>query len=64
MGIKELINLAVQKDSRFGEQIRYWVLERKKNPDLDWLMHNLERILGREYVKEAAESEINKTITE
>lgn len=64
MGIKELISQAVAKDARFGEQIRYWILERKKSPDLDWLMHNLERILGREYVKEAAESEINKAITE
>ena len=64
MKLKSLINEAVKLDDTFGEKIRYWVLKRKKTPELQWLMEHLERILGVERVKRAAEEEIQaNTIT-
>jgi hypothetical protein len=64
MKLKSLINEAVKLDDAFGEKMRYWVLIRQKTPELQWLMEHLERILGVERVKRAAEEEIQaNTIT-
>ncbi len=60
MKLKNLINEAVRIDSTFGEKMRYWVLKRKKQPDMFWLFNHLERILGADYVAKAAKEEIER----
>lgn len=54
MTIKQLIDEAKAKDAKFKKQIEHRINKRCKVPELDWVMKNLERILGYDYVQEAA----------
>jgi hypothetical protein len=58
MTLKELVKEAMTKDKTFGNKYIYWVIKRKKQPDLDWLIPQLQEVLGYEYVREAAEKHI------
>lgn len=59
MSIKELINEACKQSKQFQFKYEYWVLKRKKKPDLDWIMSNLEEVLGKSYVREQAQAYID-----
>ena len=58
--IKELIEEAYKKSGEFRFKYSYWVIKRKKQPDLNWLMDLLEKALGTEYVREQARKHIEK----
>lgn len=62
MTLKELVELACEKSIHFAAKVQ-WYRERK-NPrkiiDLEWLMPQLEEILGKEFVENAAQEEIEK----
>jgi len=60
MSIKELIKEAKEQSPTFTRKYDYWVSHRKRIPDLDWLMPQLEDILGGQYVRDAAENYIAK----
>lgn len=61
MTIKELIDVARDKDPKFKKQIDHRLNKRKKAPEFDWLMGNLVRILGENYVREQAKRYIEET---
>jgi hypothetical protein len=56
--IKELIQAAMKESPEFEFKYLYWTEQRRKTPDLDWLMSNLQEVLGVEYVREAAKKHI------
>lgn len=60
MTIKDLIQEAINKSPEFSRKAYYWFEYRKRGVDLDWLMINLERVLGKEYVRSAAKAEVEK----
>jgi hypothetical protein len=60
MTVKELVELAYEKDPAFAKKVD-WYRNRtspRKVMDLDWLMPQLEDILGRDFCLDAAEAEI------
>ena len=59
MDIKALIAQARETNETFKFKYDYWTLTRKKQPTLTWLMDLLEDALGREYVREQAQSFID-----
>lgn len=54
MTLNQLITEATSKDEDFKKRMDYWLITRKKTPDLDWIMSHLTSILGRDYVETAA----------
>jgi hypothetical protein len=58
MNIKELIEVAKEKDPKFKKQIEHRLEKRQKAPEFDWLMGKLEAILGKDYIKKAAYAEM------
>jgi hypothetical protein len=64
--LADLIAEAKAKDPFFKRSIEYRINGRKspKPPDLDWLMPQLERILGKSYVKKAANDYVEKLMKE
>jgi hypothetical protein len=60
MTIQELINEASARDPVFAKKISHRLHKRKKVPDFDWLMTQLENILGKAYLLNAAQEEIYK----
>lgn len=62
MTIKELVELACEKSSHFAFKVK-WYKQRdtpRKVIDLDWLMPQLEEILGKEFVENAAQEELER----
>lgn len=59
MTIVELIEVAKDKDPEFKRKIEHRLYKRKKAPDFDWLMDQLENVLGKEYVRKAARDFLN-----
>lgn len=62
MSIKELVDLAYSKSPEFAFKVD-WYRKRKtprKEFDLFWITKHLEEVLGRDFVKQAAEEEIAK----
>lgn len=59
MSIQELIKEACDSDSYFKFKYNWRVKVRKKVPDLDWLMSELEEVLGYD-VQDAARKHINE----
>lgn len=55
MDLISLVKEAMQKDPKFAWKMGYW-FKRGKQVDLDWLMPHLEYVLGKDYVKAAAET--------
>lgn len=66
MTLTDLINEAKKKDHVFRQKIEYRINGRQtpKPPDLNWLMPQLERILGAKYVREAAQAYVDKLMEE
>lgn len=64
MTIEQLINEAKEKDHKFKRQIEHRIHKRCKVPELDWVMTNLERILGKDYVQDAARKYIESVQNE
>ena len=60
MTLQELIEEASIKDPVFKSKLEWYTIQRKKQPDLDWLMGWLEIVLGYEYVQAAAEEQIRQ----
>lgn len=62
MTIKELVLKAYAKDAGFAKKVDYYRTRKKPRlvMDLDWLMPQLEEILGKEFVTDAAQEEIDK----
>lgn len=58
MSIEELIKEASNKSPEFRQKWLYWCVQRQKQPSLEWLMANLEKALGKQYVKEQAQKYI------
>lgn len=58
--IKALIEEAKALDAKFKKQIEHRINKRQKTPEFDWLMGNLVRILGEDYVREQAKKYIEK----
>lgn len=54
MDIKQLVAEAQIKSPTFNAKYIYWTITRNKQPELDWLMENLEEALGWDYVQKAA----------
>lgn len=54
MDIKSLVEKAKQESPEFNRKYTYWTEHRKRKPDLDWLMFELEEALGVNTVQEAA----------
>lgn len=63
MNIQELVKEASSKSPEFRSKWLYWVVQRNKQPDFEWLMNNLEEALGKSYVRRAAKEEIEGTKT-
>lgn len=63
MTIETLINEAKEKDPKFKKQIEHRINKRCKVPELDWVMTNLERILGKDYVQEQARKYVESVQT-
>lgn len=59
MDIKTLIDEAKQKDPEFKRKIEHRLNKRKKAPDFEWLMDQLEKALGKEHVRKAARDFLN-----
>lgn len=59
MDLQTLINEAKSQSKDFSNRYDYWVIRRKKTPDLEWLMKEIEGILGIEYVTNAATNYLN-----
>ena len=59
MSLQDLIQEAKLKDEDFAKRMNYWLIQRKKPVDLEWLMPHLERILGKIYVANAAREYLN-----
>lgn len=59
MELSQLVKVAYEKDSTFKFKFDYWCHKRRKQPDLPWLMSLLEDALGREFVRKAAQEEID-----
>lgn len=59
MILKELVELAREKDPAFAKKVEYYKTRKKprKVIDLGWLMPQLEDILGKDFVIDAAEEE-------
>lgn len=66
MKLEDLINEAKAKDPEFKRKIEYRIHGRKnpKPPTLEWLMPELERILGAKYVREAAQAYVDSLVKE
>ena len=60
MTIKDLVQEAITKDKEFERKAYYWFETRKRGVDLKWLMANLEKALGKDYVRKAAKEEIER----
>ena len=58
MSLQELINKAAEESPTFKRKFIYWTVTRKKKPELDWLMDQLEEALGAFYVREAAKQHV------
>ena len=56
--LKDLIIRAGQKSQEFADKYTYWMCRRQKTPDQDWLMNELESVLGRDVVLHAAQEYI------
>lgn len=61
MKLVELIEKAREESEEFRKAYDYRVKKRMKLPDFQWLMESLESVLGREFVRVAAQAEIDKT---
>jgi hypothetical protein len=59
MTIIDLIEEAKKKDPEFKRKIEHRLNKRKKSPDFEWLMDQLEKVLGKEYVRKAARDFLN-----
>lgn len=64
MTLKELIQEASEKSPKFKQKLEWYTVQRKKTPELPWLMNQLEDVLGRDYVKEAANKAIEAADSE
>jgi len=64
MTLKDLVELACEKDLHFKVKVQWYRQRKKPRPtiDLEWLMPQLEQVLGRDFVREAAEEEINAAV--
>lgn len=64
--IADLIDQAKKKDPFFKRRIEYRIHGRTspKPPDLEWLMPQLEEILGKAYVIKAAKAYVDKLMAE
>ena len=62
MTIKELVDLAYEKSPSFAKKVDYYRARRnpRKTIDLEWLMPQLEEALGRDFVMDAAQEEIDR----
>ena len=60
MTIKDLVQEAITKNKEFERKAYYWFEIRKRGVDLKWLMANLEKALGKDYVRKAAKEEIER----
>lgn len=60
MSLKKLVYEAIQASPEFRRKYYYWTLHRRKKPDLEWLMPQLEKALGTESVENAAQAEIER----
>lgn len=62
MILKELVELACEKSPTFATKVQWY--KDRTNPrrviDLEWLMPQLEEILGEEFCQDAAQEEIEK----
>lgn len=63
MKIKQLIEEASLKDDDFKNRINYWINRKKRAPEHTWLFRHLERILGTDYVRKAAQEEVDSRTT-
>lgn len=63
MTIQQLLEEALNKNNRFKKIYNYRHTQLKRKLSLDWLMPRLEEILGKSYVKEAAEAQIEANNT-
>ncbi len=62
MTIRDLVTKALAQSNSFSEKYYWWVVKRKKQPTLEWLMPLLEEALGEDYVRSAAKEELDKTL--
>jgi len=60
MTVQELIEEARGKCPEFKRKIDHRLNKRKKSPEFDWLFKELTRVLGVDFLKEAARQELDK----
>ena len=60
MQLKDLIEVAKEKDPKFKKQIEHRINKRQKAPEFKWLMDRLVSILGEDYVRDAAKKAIEE----
>lgn len=60
MKLHDLVALAKEKDPGFKKAYDYRVNTRRALPDFDWLMEGLELALGKEFLENAAQEEIER----
>lgn len=54
MKLIELVELATSLDPIFAQKMNYWIVKRKKVPELQYMIKHCERILGGDFVEEQA----------
>jgi hypothetical protein len=59
MSLQQLVDKALTNPA-FYNAYTYWTVTRNKQPDIEWLMDQLEQALGRDYVARAARIYIKK----
>lgn len=66
MTLKELVELACEKSISFKAKVDWYKHRRHPRTEihLDWLMPHLEEVLGKDFVENAAQEELEKKETQ